>query len=99
NNCLLNYYLDGNSTMGFHSDSSENLLDGTGVAILSLGSERSITYRSQLDKKVNFFYILKKGMLLYMSTQIQKDWVHAIPKQINAGERISLTFRAISKSG
>lgn len=34
NNCLLNYYLDGSSKMGYHSDSSEELKPGTGVAIV-----------------------------------------------------------------
>ncbi|MFT5096791.1 MAG: alkylated DNA repair dioxygenase AlkB, partial [Psychrobacter okhotskensis] len=37
NNCLVNYYLDGSSKMGFHSDDTSQLADGTGVAILSLG--------------------------------------------------------------
>lgn len=42
NNCLLNYYPDGKSSMGFHSDETDGLADGTGVAIVSLGSVRTI---------------------------------------------------------
>lgn len=97
NNCLLNYYEDGGSSMGFHSDSSEELLAGTGVAIVSLGHVRSIVFRSKADKSVEFAYPLPSGSLLYMTKQIQDAWLHAIPKDPSAGERISMTFRAIVK--
>ncbi|ALV04768.1 2-oxoglutarate-Fe(II)-dependent oxygenase superfamily protein [Roseateles depolymerans] len=97
NNCLLNYYEDGLSSMGFHSDSSEELAPGTGVAILSLGDTRSIIFRSKADRSVEFSYPLPSGSLLYMTKQIQDHWLHAIPKAQNAGERISLTFRSIVK--
>jgi len=96
NKCLLNYYPDGKSSMGYHSDSSEELKEGTGVAVISLGSERHISYRSKADKEVKFKYLLKSGALLYMSKEIQDHWMHAIPKGV--GERISLTFRYIIKS-
>ena len=93
NNCLLNFYTDGNSTMGFHSDSIDELAEGSGVAIISLGSLRHIAYRSKQDKSQEFLYPLQPGSLLYMSAAIQGDWLHAIPKETVAGERISLTFR------
>ena len=97
NNCLLNYYLDGNSSMGFHSDSSEELKEGTGVAIISLGSERLITFKNIEDRSIKYNYALKSGDLLYMTKEIQKHWLHAIPKLSNAGARISLTFRNLIK--
>ena len=97
NNCLLNYYEDGLSSMGFHSDSSEELFAGTGVAIVSLGHVRSIVFRNKSDKSVEFAYPLPSGSLLYMTKEIQDCWLHAIPKDVNAGERISMTFRAIVK--
>ncbi|MFZ6709820.1 alpha-ketoglutarate-dependent dioxygenase AlkB [Undibacterium sp. TC9W] len=95
NNCLLNFYLDGNSSMGFHSDSNDELAEGSGVAIISLGSLRRIAYRSKQDKSQEYFYPLPAGGLLYMSASIQEEWLHAIPKEPGAGERISLTFRKI----
>ncbi|MFM9927026.1 alpha-ketoglutarate-dependent dioxygenase AlkB [Variovorax sp. H27-G14] len=97
NNCLLNHYVDGASSMGFHSDSSEALAPGTGVAIVSVGSTRTITYRSKADSAVRFDYPLPHGSLLYMSDAVQQEWLHAIPKADSVGERISLTFRAILK--
>jgi alkylated DNA repair dioxygenase AlkB len=64
NNCLLNYYPDGDSTMGFHSDSEEEIVLGTGVAIVSLGAERAITFRSKQDRQVEYRYALPSGSLL-----------------------------------
>lgn len=95
NNCLMNYYTDNRSSMGFHSDNIEELVAGTGVAIVSLGSERTIAYRNKADPEVRFDYPLPHGSLLYMSDDIQREWVHAIPKSDVPGERISLTFRKL----
>lgn len=96
NNCLLNFYESGESTMGFHSDSTDELMPGTGVAIVSLGTERSITFQSKQDKQIQHSYPLKSGSLLYMSAEIQHAWKHAILKQDSvSGGRISLTFRQL----
>ena len=43
NNCLMNYYLDGNSKMGYHSDSAEKFKKDTGVAILSCRASHYIS--------------------------------------------------------
>jgi alkylated DNA repair dioxygenase AlkB len=97
NNCLLNYYGDGKSSMGFHSDSSEELAPGTGVCIVSLGAVRSIVFRRKSDRSLEFGYPLPSGSLLYMTRAVQDLWLHAIPKAADTGERISMTFRAIVK--
>jgi len=94
NNCLLNLYETGQNTMGFHSDETSNLLRGTGVAIISLGSERTITFRS-VDQNATVEYSLKPGSLLYMGALVQDGWKHSIRKQDGAGPRISLTWRAV----
>jgi alkylated DNA repair dioxygenase AlkB len=73
----------------------EVLTPGTGVAIVSLGATRSIVYRNKIDKACEFSYPLEEGSLLYMAQEMQVDWLHAIPKEKDIGERISLTFRHI----
>lgn len=93
NNCLLNFYETGDNTMGFHSDDTTGLISGTGVAIVSLGSVRDITYRSKNQPEVQRSYPLKPGSLLYMDDGVQEHWVHAIKRQKDAGPRISLTWR------
>ncbi|MEM8637423.1 MAG: alpha-ketoglutarate-dependent dioxygenase AlkB [Cyanobacteria bacterium P01_G01_bin.54] len=95
NNCLLNYYPDGNASMGYHSDDLAQLTPGTGVAILSLGTTRDIAFRARSDRAIEHHYPLTQGSLLYMDTPVQTDWLHAIPKEPGAGARISLTFRQI----
>lgn len=97
NNCLLNHYPDGQSSMGFHSDSTEELAEDTGVAIVSLGSEREMLFRYKQDRSHEIPYSLAPGSLLYMSNEFQSLWLHAIPKSPFAGQRISLTFRRMVK--
>jgi alkylated DNA repair dioxygenase AlkB len=95
NNCLLNHYEDGRSTMGFHSDSEEELTGGTGVAIVSLGAERAITFRGKQDRNVEHTLALPGGSLLYMPRGLQQGYKHAILAQPEAAGRISLTFRSL----
>jgi alkylated DNA repair dioxygenase AlkB len=95
NNCLAHYYLDGASRLGFHSDATEELEPGTGIAVISLGAERAITFRSQSDKERRECYPLASGSLLFMSAEMQHDWKHAILSTERSVGRISLTFRAL----
>ena len=81
--------------MGYHSDLTEDLLHGAGVVIISLGAQRTISFRRINDKDEKYKYNLSSGALLYMDDVVQYEWQHAIPKQAGAGERISLTFRNI----
>ena len=80
--------------MGYHADDTTGLQANTGVAIVSLGSARNITYRSKLDPTVRHAFNLSPGSLLYMDSALQETWVHAIRKQRDVGPRISLTWRA-----
>ena len=97
NNCLLNFYESGTTTMGYHADSTEELTPGTGIAIVSLGAERSITFRSKANLEEKYHYPLKSGSLLYMTQEIQHFWKHAILRQEESDGRISLTFRSIEQ--
>lgn len=94
-NCLLNYYETGRSTMGFHSDATYNLAEETGVAILSIGAERTLTFRAKADHTQIVNYLLPHGSLFYMSQQTQDGWTHAVKKSDTDDARISLTFRHI----
>ncbi|MCB1052518.1 MAG: alpha-ketoglutarate-dependent dioxygenase AlkB [Acidobacteria bacterium] len=93
NNCLLNYYPDGGSSMGYHSDANEQLSPGTGVAILSLGAERNFQFRRKDQPDRICTYPLRNGSLIYMDDQVQQHWLHAIPKITESGPRISISFR------
>ncbi len=93
NSCLLNYYPDGQASIGYHADTAVPMQSGTGVAIISLGATRSIYYKSIKEPKEVFKYPLSSGSLLYMEPRIQKSWKHALPKKAGVGSRISLSFR------
>jgi alkylated DNA repair dioxygenase AlkB len=97
NNCLLNHYETGDNTMGFHSDDTAGLMPGTGVAIVSLGSVRDITFRSKKQPGLEEKYSLNPGSLLYMDNVVQENWTHAIKRQEGARARISLTWRAFKE--
>ena len=94
NNCLLNYYKTGQNKLGFHADETNNLQPETGIAIVSVGSPRKITFRSRNNKAIWTAYTLQPGSMLYMGIDVQHQWVHAIKKQKGVGPRISLTWRA-----
>ncbi|GAA0190840.1 alpha-ketoglutarate-dependent dioxygenase AlkB [Fulvivirga kasyanovii] len=95
NNCLINYYSDGKSSMGFHSDQTDILHEGTGVAIVSIGETRTLQFRNINNKEVVKDYELMSGSLIYMSNEVQHSWQHAIPKSDTINGRMSLTFRKI----
>ncbi|MEL6255166.1 MAG: alpha-ketoglutarate-dependent dioxygenase AlkB [Bacteroidota bacterium] len=95
NNCLINYYLDGKSKMGFHSDQIDKLKVETGIGIISLGAERSISFRQKENKAQKIEQLLHAGSFFHMNQQVQDEWEHAIPKDGSEKGRMSLTFRAI----
>lgn len=95
NNCLINYYLDGKSKMGFHSDQTDILEGATGVAIVSIGETRTLRFRNIQDKEELIDYPLPSGSLIYMSQEVQDEWHHAIPKSDTDLGRMSLTFRRL----
>lgn len=95
NNCLINYYLDGTSKMGYHSDNTDILVKNTGVVILSLGATRTLKFRNINNPELIKSYDLPSGSLIYMTDEIQHKWQHAIPKSNTAKRRMSLTFRQL----
>ncbi len=95
NNCLINYYPDGKSKMGYHSDQTDILEDGTGIAIVSLGATRQLKFRKIAANDEVVSFDLPAGSLVYMTQAIQAAWQHAIPASDTMEGRISLTFRRL----
>ncbi|MFW1857687.1 alpha-ketoglutarate-dependent dioxygenase AlkB [Acinetobacter defluvii] len=95
NNCLINYYENGQARMGWHSDQTDILANETGVVIVSLGSERTLKFRRINEPEITKEYLLASGSLIYMTQVVQHEWQHCIPKSDSDFARMSLTFRAI----
>ncbi len=93
NNCLINYYMDGKSKMGFHSDQTDILHEGTGVGIVSIGATRILRFRNIENRDIIRDYELPSGSFIYMTNEVQEIWQHAIPKSGTESGRMSLTFR------
>lgn len=96
-NCvLINYYRDGNDSMGWHSDDEDELGDAPAIASVSIGIARKIDFRLKTNHRDKIQLQLSSGSLLFMAGQTQRNWQHQIAKskKIKAG-RINLTFRNI----
>lgn len=95
NNCLINYYLNGKSKMGFHSDQTDILHENTGVVIISIGETRILRFRNIAKKELIKDFKLPSGSFIHMTNEIQDEWKHSIPKSDTENGRMSLTFRKI----
>ena len=97
NSLLVNYYRDGNDTMGWHSDDEAELGHQPTIVCISLGAERVLKLKHKASNKVTNLK-LHSGSCLIMSGNSQRDYQHAIAKQTTlADPRISLTFRLIKR--
>jgi alkylated DNA repair dioxygenase AlkB len=104
NYCLLNYYPDGSSNIGMHSD-DERDLDGP-IASVSLGAPRYFDFHpvELMFNKENIKVPPKKrirltnGSMVLMAGETQKYWKHGIPIESKVDQgRINLTFRVVKE--
>lgn len=96
-NCvLLNYYRNGNDSMGWHRDNEKSLGVNPTIASLSFGAERLFEFRNYSNKKEKVKITLANGSLLIMKNKTQELYEHQVPKtKKNLETRINLTFRKI----
>lgn len=93
---LLNYYRNGDDSMGWHRDNEKELGINPVIASVSFGAEREFQMRHYKQKNIKVNVHLKDGSLLLMQGSSQHHWEHQLPKRkkISSG-RINLTFRRI----
>ena len=95
NSLLLNYYRDGQDSIGYHSDAEPELGPNPVIASISLGADRQFVMK-HLKTGEKLKYDLAHGSLLIMGGTCQHHWVHGVPKTKRVvGARINLTFRNI----
>jgi len=96
NSALLNFYRNGQDSMGWHRDNEKELGHHPVIASVSLGAMRSFQIREYRDKNKKLELQLNHGSLLLMRGNMQENWQHAVPKRKNCvEERINITFRKI----
>ncbi len=80
NSALLNYYRDGQDSMGWHRDNEQELGPNPVIASLSLGQKRRFILRHYKEKTLKVPMELGEGELLIMEGESQRKWEHGVPK-------------------
>lgn len=92
--CFLNGYENARDHLGWHADDSKEMDDARPIAIVTLGAEREIHFRSMVRRDEIDRLVLASGSLCVMGAGMQETHEHRIPKcGFECGPRISLTFR------
>jgi alkylated DNA repair dioxygenase AlkB len=88
-------YRDGRDSVAWHGDTiGRSARHDTMVAILSLGSPRTLALRPRAGGHETLRFPLGHGDLIVMGGSCQRTWEHAIPKTARpVGPRISVQFR------
>lgn len=95
NSLLLNFYRDGQDSIGYHADAEKELGTNPVIASISLGGVRRFVMK-HIKTGEKRTYDLAHGSLLIMGGTSQHHWVHTVPKtKAEVGPRINLTFRKI----
>ena len=90
---LINYYSNGDSSMGYHSDPIDNKWSNQFI-ILSIGGSREFIFRENEEKKNKIRYQFEDGDLIYMFDDCQEKFEHCVKKSKNdTSDRISLVFK------
>ncbi len=96
NSCLLNFYHDGNDSMGWHSDDEKEIVSNSAIASLSLGAERRFVLRHKTSRQKHEIS-LQNGSVLVMEGACQTHWQHTLPAMRRVTQpRINLTFRLMA---
>ncbi|ACU71135.1 putative alkylated DNA repair protein [Catenulispora acidiphila DSM 44928] len=88
-------YRDGKDSVAWHGDTiGRGSSQDTMVAILSLGTPRTLALRPRNGAAPPLRYEVGHGDLLVMGGSCQRTWEHAVPKSARPlGPRISVQFR------
>ena len=93
---LLNFYRDGQDSMGWHRDAEKELGPRPVIGSVSFGAPRTFCLKHIREKEAKVRVVLESGSFLLMRGATQHHWLHSIPKEAGAeGGRINLTFRTI----
>lgn len=89
------YYRDGRDSVAWHGDTiGRGARIDTMVAIVSLGTPRTLLLRPRGGGGVSLRHELGHGDLIVMGGSCQRTWEHSIPKTARqVGPRISIQFR------
>lgn len=98
NFALLNYYYNGVSKLGYHSDDERDMIPGEPIVGVVLGSGRDFLVKAKSkEAKREYVDVIKTyidaGDIFVMEGNTQRHFTHSVPSRANAGPRMSITFR------
>jgi alkylated DNA repair dioxygenase AlkB len=93
----MNYYRNGDDSMGWHRDNEAELGASPVVCSVSLGARRRFRLRPyKAPRGQTLSFELGEGDLLIMAGATQHTWEHALVKtKQTTGARLNLTFRTV----
>ena len=86
-------YRDGHDSVAWHGDRIPEEIVEPVVAIVSLGSPRTLRMRRKTRRAETRAFRLLPGDLFVMGGESQRTWEHSVPKVARAGPRLSVQFR------
>ncbi|HYL52214.1 MAG TPA: alpha-ketoglutarate-dependent dioxygenase AlkB [Acidimicrobiia bacterium] len=86
-------YRDGRDSVAWHGDRIPDEVIDPVVALISLGSRRTLRMRCKSRHGETRAFTFVPGDLFVMGGTAQRTWEHSVPKVANAGPRLSLQFR------
>ena len=87
-----NLYRDGQDSVAWHGDRIGRVRADAVVAILSLGSDRTLLLRPNGGGR-SITFSMHSGDLVVQGGTCQRTFEHCVPKRAHAGPRISVMFR------
>ncbi len=99
NSGLVNFYRNGDDSMGWHADDERELGPNPIIASANFGATRKMKFKELGGGQRKIDIILDHGDILVMSGALQHHWQHMVPKRANIKEsRLNITFRNIIES-
>lgn len=95
NFCLANLYPDGDAGIGAHADDEADIIVGSPIIGISLGSTRDFVVTRKTGERV-LSQALEHNSAIIMRGAVQENFKHAVPprKRVKTS-RVSLTFRSM----
>ena len=95
NSALVHRYVDGNQFIKHHSDNEAEIVEGSTIITISLGSTRCMEFKKKCDGTLTTVNP-SHGDVLLMTKNSQKFFSHSITPEEDTGIRLSITLRQIS---
>lgn len=97
---LVNFYYDGTSYIGKHSDDERDLISGAPILSFSFGAKRTFRIREKATDKIKAEVETENRSMIAMCGEMQKEFTHEIPKingkkGLAVGKRVNITVRCL----